>query len=78
VEDKTFTFTPSANNWYVIRAVVTGPTPSTCPGGLYDEVDDLAVRVGGIPAVPSGFDVIFVSPNIARVVWEDVAGEHLL
>jgi hypothetical protein len=31
------------------------------------------VRVGGVPPVPSGFDVIFVSPNIARVVWEDVS-----
>jgi hypothetical protein len=75
VEDKTFTFTPSANDWYVIRAVVTGSGASTCPGGSYAEVDDIAVRVGGIPAVPSGFDVIFVSPNIARVVWNDVAGE---
>jgi hypothetical protein len=75
VEDKTFTFTPSANNWYVIRAVVTGSTASSCPSGSYNEVDDIAVRVGGVPAVPSGFDVIFVSPNIARVVWGDVAGE---
>jgi hypothetical protein len=75
VEDKTFTFEPSADNWYVIRAVVTGPTPSTCPGGLYDEVDDVAVRVGGVPPTPSGFNVTFVSPDIARVVWNDVAGE---
>jgi hypothetical protein len=75
VEDKTFTFTPSANNWYVIRAVVTGSTASSCPGGSFAEVDDIAVRVGGVPAVPSGFDVIFVSPNIARVVWNDVANE---
>jgi hypothetical protein len=75
VEDKTFTFTPSANNWYVIRAVVTGSTASSCPGGSQDEVDDVAVRVGGVPPTPSGFDVIFVSPDIARVVWNDVAGE---
>jgi hypothetical protein len=46
VEDKTFTFTPSVVGWYVIRAVVTGSGASTCPGGLYDEVDDVAVRVG--------------------------------
>ncbi len=75
VEDKNFSFTPSANNWYVIRAVVTGATASTCPDGSYDEVDDIAVRVGGVPPVPSGFDVQFVSPDIARVLWNDVSWE---
>jgi len=75
VEDKTFSFTPSADDWYVIRAVVTGSRTSTCPGGLQDEVDDIAVRVGGVPAVPSGFDVIFVPPDIARVVWSDILNE---
>jgi hypothetical protein len=76
VTDITFTFTPpsGSDNWYVIRAVVTGPTPSTCPGGSYDELDDVAVRVGGVPPTPSGFNVTFVSPDIARVVWSGVAG----
>ncbi len=75
VEDKTFIYTPSATDWYVFRAVVTGSGASTCPGDSYDEVDDIAVRVGGVPPVPSGFDVQFVSPDIARVLWNDVSGE---
>jgi hypothetical protein len=75
VEDKTFTFTPNFATWYVIRAVVTDAGASTCPGGSYSEVDDVAVRVGGVPPTPSGFNVTFVSPDIARVVWNDVAGE---
>jgi hypothetical protein len=54
--------------------VKTGPTVETCPNDVTAEVDDIAVRVGGVPPVPSGFDVIFVSPNIARVVWGGVAG----
>jgi hypothetical protein len=75
VEDKTFYFTPNFATWYVIRAVVkTGPTAETCPNDVTAEVDDIAVRVGGVPPVPSGFDVIFVSPDIARVVWSDVSG----
>jgi hypothetical protein len=73
VEDKTFTYTPPADDWCVIRVVVIGAGASTCTNGPFDEVDDVAVRVGEVPAVPSGFDVIFVPPDIARVVWEDVS-----
>lgn len=71
--NKTFTYVPSTNDWYVIRAVVTGSTASPCPGGPYDEVDDVAVRVGDVPQAPSDF-IVFVIPDKARVVWSDVAG----
>jgi len=45
VEDKKFTFTPSVEDWYVIRAVVTDSTASTCPSDVTAEVDDVAVLV---------------------------------
>jgi hypothetical protein len=45
VEDKTFTFTPSSATLYVIRAVIADSTSLICPGGQYDEVDDIAVKV---------------------------------
>jgi hypothetical protein len=76
VQDKTFSFTPSSGGlWYVIRAVVTGSTPSVCPTGRFDEVDDIAVRVGGVPATPGSFSVVFLEPDIARITWRDVLGE---
>jgi hypothetical protein len=40
-----FTFTPSVEDWYVIRAVVTDSTASTCPSDVTAEVDDVAVLV---------------------------------
>jgi len=42
VENKTFTYIPPNDGWYVIRAVVTGSTPSTCPNNPTSEVDDVA------------------------------------
>jgi hypothetical protein len=45
VEDITFSFTPSVADWYVVRAVVTYSTASTCSGGSQDEVDDVVVSV---------------------------------
>ncbi|MCX7734975.1 MAG: S8 family serine peptidase, partial [bacterium] len=73
VENKTFSFTPSTNDWYVIRIAMGGT--GTCSTDSQFEADDIAIRVGGVPPIPTGFDVYFVNPNIARVVWNDVVGE---
>ncbi len=75
VEDKNFSFTPGTSNWYVIRVTMGGTTVGTCSTGNQFEADDVAVRIGGVPPVPQGFDVFFVNPDIARVVWQDVDGE---
>jgi len=76
VESKTFSFTPSSGGLlYILRAVITGSVATTCPSGPQDEVDDIAFRVSGSPPMPADFNVVFVSPDIARVWWSDVIGE---
>ena len=76
VENKTFSFTPSSGGlWYVIRASLSSSTPSFCPTGRFDEVDDIAIRVSGAPDTPRSFNVTFVEPDVAHIRWNDVSGE---
>ncbi len=71
-----FTYTPASDNLYVFRVTAgVNPSSSTCPTASNTEVDDVVVRVGGVPQAPTNFDVTFVQPNIARVTWTDVANE---